>query len=186
MTGSGTVIASIGAGVANDPVGNGNTASTCSDDPKGGFVTGGGWFNSPAGACKLASCAPDFSTVGKANFGFVSKYKKGATAPIGNTEFQFKAGDLNFNSSVYEWLVVSGARAQYKGTGTINGAGNYGFLITAIDGQLNGGGGYDKFRIKIWDKNNGDFIVYDNQMGAVDGSTPTTGLGGGSIMIHAK
>ena len=36
-------------------------------DPQGGFVTGGGWFNSPANACKLASCEPDGSTVGKAN-----------------------------------------------------------------------------------------------------------------------
>lgn len=57
---------------------------------------------------------------------------------------------LNFQSSTYEWLVVSGARAQYKSVGTINGAGNFGFLLTAIDGQLNGGGGgTDKFRIKI-------------------------------------
>ena len=117
---------------------------------------------------------------------FVSKYQKGATVPVGHTEFQFKAGDLNFHSSVYEWLVVAGARAQYKGTGTINGTGNYGFLLTAIDGQITGGGGYDKFRIKIWDKNNGDVVVYDNQMGALDGSNLTTLLGGGSILIHAK
>lgn len=30
-------------------------------------------------------------------FGFVSKYKKEATVPTGNTQFQFKAGDLNSN-----------------------------------------------------------------------------------------
>jgi len=29
----------------------------------------------------------------------------------------------------------------------------------------------DKFRIKIWDKNNGDVIVYDNQMGADDNNS---------------
>jgi hypothetical protein len=82
--------------------------------------------------------------------------------------------------------VISGARAQYKGVGTINGTGNYGFLLTAIDGQINGGGGADKFRIKIWDKNNGDTIVYDNMLGAADGDNPTTVLGGGSVVIHAK
>ena len=59
---------------------------------------------------------------------------------------------MNFHSTSYEWLVVAGARAQYKGEGTINGSGNYGFMLTAIDGQINGGGGVDKFRIKIWDK----------------------------------
>jgi hypothetical protein len=43
-------------------------------DPSGGFVTGGGWINSPAGACKLAWCTDE--TVGRANFGFVSQYRK--------------------------------------------------------------------------------------------------------------
>ncbi|MEX2140630.1 MAG: PKD domain-containing protein [Pirellulales bacterium] len=147
-------------------------------DPSAGFVTGGGWITSPAGAY------PDEPTLtGKANFGFNSQYKKGAAIPTGQTEFQFKVADLNFRSSSYEWLVVSGARAQYKGTGTINGAGNYGFMLTAIDGQINGGGGVDKFRIKIWDRAT-DTVVYDNQVGADDDAAPTTALGGGQIVIH--
>ncbi len=115
-------------------------------DPAAGFVTGGGWINSPAGAY-----AADPTLTGKANFGFVSKYQKGATVPTGKTEFQFKAGGLNFQSTSYDWLVVAGAKAQYKGTGTVNGVGGYGFMLTAIDGQQPGGGGVDKFRIKIWD-----------------------------------
>ena len=125
------------------------------------------------------------SLSGKANFGFVSKYQKGATVPTGDTEFQFKAGNLNFKSNVYEWLVVAGARAQYKGSGTINGAGNYGFLLTAIDGQIAGGGGTDKFRIKIWDKGT-SAVVYDNQNGTSDDGNDATALGGGSIVIHSK
>ena len=106
--------------------------------------------------------------------------------PTGETEFQFKVANLNFHSSSYEWLVIAGARAQYKGTGTINGSGNYGFLLTAIDGQVNGGGGVDKFRMKIWDQSNGDVIVYDNQIGASDNADPSTALGGGSIVIHKQ
>ncbi|HEY0867458.1 MAG TPA: PKD domain-containing protein, partial [Fimbriimonas sp.] len=149
-------------------------------DPNGGFVTGGGWIPSPAGAMPAYPLA-----AGKASFGFVSKYQKGATVPTGNTEFQFKAGDLNFKSSSYEWLVVAGAKAQFKGAGTINGGGNYGFLLTAIDGQLNGGGGLDKFRIKIWDRSTGA-TVYDNNIGAADSADPSTAIGGGSIVIHAK
>lgn len=147
-------------------------------DPDGGFVTGGGWIDSPAGAY-IASP----TLIGRANFGFVSKYKQGATTPTGETEFQFKVADLNFHSISYEWLVVAGARAQYKGSGTINGAGDYGFMLTAIDGQINGGGGTDKFRIKIWEKAT-ENIVYDNQNGAVDDTDPTTVIAGGSIVIH--
>ncbi len=148
-------------------------------DPNGGFVAGGGWLNSFPGAYRLS---PSFG--GKASFGFSSKYQKGAKLPSGETEFRLHFATFGFHSTDYEWLVVSGAKAQYKGTGTINGAGNFGFMLTAIDGQINGGGGTDKFRIKIWDKNNGDAAVYDNQMGASDTADPATVIGGGSIVIH--
>jgi MBG domain-containing protein/Big-like domain-containing protein len=148
-------------------------------DPGAGFVTGGGWIMSPVGAY-----VADPSLTGKANFGFVSKYLKGATVPTGDTQFQFQTGNLNFKSKIYQWLVISGPKAQYKGSGTINGAGDYGFLLTAVDGSSNGGGGSDKFRIKIWDNNNNGAIVYDNQIGADDTANPTTTLGGGSIVIH--
>ncbi|MGB9940072.1 PKD domain-containing protein [Methanosarcina sp.] len=149
-------------------------------DPEGGFVTGGGWINSPAGAY-----VPDPSLEGTANFGFVSKYKNGATVPTGVTQFQFQVADLNFHSNNYDWLVVAGARAQYKGTGTINGAGEYSFMLTAIDSELNGGGSSDKFRIKIWDKASGA-VVYDNMLQADDNADPTTELQGGSITIHKE
>jgi hypothetical protein len=149
-------------------------------DPDGGFVTGGGWIDSPPGAY-----SGDPTLAGKATFGFVSKYKKGASVPTGETEFQFHAAALNFQSVSYDWLVIAGARAQYKGSGTINGAGDYGFLLTAIDGQINGGGGTDKLRIKIWDTASGG-VVYDNKMGAPDDDPPTTVLGGGSIVVHKK
>jgi PKD repeat protein len=149
-------------------------------DPNGGFVTGGGWIISPLGAY-----VPDPSLTGRANFGFVSKYQRGASVPTGETEFQFQLANLNFHSTVYEWLVISGAKGQYKGSGTINGAGNYGFLLTATDGQVNGGGGVDKFRIKIWDKDNNGAIVYDNAPGSDDiDASAQTAISGGSITIH--
>jgi hypothetical protein len=143
-------------------------------DPSAGFVTGGGWINSPTGAY-----LPDPSLTGKATFGFVSKYLKGATVPIGNTEFQFHAGGMNFSSTNYEWLVVSGSggRAQYKGTGTINGQSGYGFLLTALDQPSN------QFRIKIWNTAT-SAIVYDNRLGSPDSGNDATPLGGGNIMIQ--
>jgi len=148
-------------------------------DPEGGFVTGGGWIDSPEGAYTI-----DPSLIGKATFGFVSKYKKGASTPTGETEFRFRAADLNFHSTNYQWLVIAGARAQFKGYGTLKGwEGEYGFLLTAVDGQVDRGGGVDKFRIKIWDKATGE-IIYDNQLGDADDAGVLTAIQGGSIVIH--
>jgi len=101
----------------------------------------------------------------------------------GQTQVQFHVANMDFKSTSYQWLVIAGAKAQYKGSGTITGAGDYGFILTAIDGQVTGGGGVDKFRIKIWDKATSQ-IVYDNQMGAEDTAIPTTIMAGGSIVIH--
>lgn len=136
-------------------------------DPSAGFVTGGGWIDSPAGAYVTKP-----TTEGKANFGFVSRYQKGANVPEGNTEFQFKAGDLNFKSTSYQWLVVAGTKAQFKGEGTINGEGIFKFMLTAEDNSP------DTFRIKIWTENTSgtETVIYDNGSQQV--------LGGGSIVIH--
>jgi PKD repeat protein len=161
-----------------------NASGTCTFqfitvfDPNGGFVTGGGWINSPPGAY-LA----DPTVTGKATFGFVAKYKKGSQTPDGNTEFQFHAGDLKFKSSSYDFgsLVVAGMKALYKGSGTINGAGDYAFRVWAIDGK--DASQPDRFRIKIWNKTGGT-VVYDNQTGGADDADPTTELGGGNITIH--
>ncbi|MFC2026262.1 hypothetical protein ACFLUC_03605 [Chloroflexota bacterium] len=144
-------------------------------DPDGGlvtgFVTGGGWIWSPAGAY-----APDPTSEGKATFGFVSKCKKGTTVPTGNTEFVFQAGDLNFHSTNYEWLVVNqnGTRAQFKGIGTINGEGEYKFMLRAGDNEP------DTFHIKIWweDNDEDENVVYDNESDQA--------IGGGNIVVHIK
>lgn len=143
-------------------------------DPSAGFVTGGGWIDSPAGAYQ-----PDPTLTGRANFGFVSKYKKGASVPEGQTQFQFHAAGLSFHSTSYEWLVISGSRGQYKGAGTINGAGDYGFMLTAHDGSP------DALRVKIWDRSSGA-VVYDNQPGDGDDASATDVLEGGSIVIHRR
>jgi hypothetical protein len=148
-------------------------------DPSAGFVTGGGWIDSPAGAY-LA----DPSLAGKATFGFVSKYKKGASVPEGNTEFQFQAGGLNFHSETYEWLVVnrSGTNAQFKGSGMVNGGMDpngvaHKFMLWASDGATTGGS--DTFRIRIWWEASGvENLVYDNGVAQA--------LRGGNIVVHTK
>jgi hypothetical protein len=155
-------------------------------NPEGGFVTGGGWIYSPPGAHNANPDDPG----GRANFGFVAKYKKGANEPTGNTQFKFSAGDLSFHSSSYQWLVIAGAKAMFKGTGTINDEGSYKFMISAIDGDLKIPNEPDKFRIKIWEEliDENEFeveiVIYDNNPGSDEDADPTTELGGGQILIH--
>ncbi len=156
--------------------------------PGSGFVTGGGIFDSPAGANRR-----DVHQSGRARFGFNAKYHKHATVPMGQLEFQ--VGGINFHSSDYEYLLVTGARAEIKGRGTVNGDygsednNGYSFLVTVIDGQQAGGGGVDRFRIEISDNDSGQ-LVYDNVF--EDGATGTPAveqlqmITRGNIVIHDK
>jgi hypothetical protein len=150
-------------------------------DPTAGFITGGGWYNSLPGADVLNPAA-----TGQASFGFVAKYKKGATVPEGATMFQFRAGDLLFQSTAYEWLVVTGGcYAQYKGTGKVNGVPGYSFMFTVRDGRWCAPGTPDGIRVKITGPGG---LRYDNARGATDDIGDTSGsvqaIAGGSIVIH--
>ena len=170
--------------------------------PDGTFVTGGGWIASPEGAY-----ASDQSLTGKVHFGFVvrSRRSKGTTTYSGETQVQLRAGNRNFQSTSYDSLVFEKSTATYSGSGTLDGAGDYGFTVTVIDVGDSGDGGSspkkgggkggkggggttasdtsDTFRIKIWDKVTLE-VIYDSQPGASDDADPTTPLGGGSIVIH--
>ena len=144
-------------------------------DPTGGFVTGGGVLESPAGAL-----AADPTAAGPAQFAFVSKYQKGAKVPSGTTSFRFRAGGFDFSSAAYEWLVISGARAQYRGTGAVNGVAGYEFTLAAVDGDLLAGGGPDRLRLKVW---KGAEVVYDNQLGDALDATAKAAISGGAIQV---
>jgi hypothetical protein len=133
-----------------------------------GFITGGGWIDSPAGAYK-----PDPSLAGRATFGFVAKTQKNAAVPMGNTEFQFHAGGVNFHSEGYDSLLVTGGYARFGGVGTINRNGPYRFMVWAGDNAP------DTFRIRIWQEGGepgAEIVVYDN---GVDQP-----IGSGSIVVH--
>ena len=138
-----------------------------------GWLTGGGWIPSPAGA-NLA--AP--STSGKLTFGFVARYTPGSTAPEGNAEFKLNVGKLDFRSTALDWLVVANNTAQLQGRGTLSGGGDYGFAVIAQDGTVAGG-----IRIRIWLRATGG-VVYDSNPGDPFEAEWLTPLGGGSIQLH--
>ena len=164
-------------------------------DPDGGFISGRGRIASPEGAYSA-----DSLLTGDARFKFVSVYKKGETIPSGETEFRFQAADLMFHSAEYQWLGISGSHATFKGWGTINGSGDYEFVLSARDGDIERGGGAgtflsardrddergrgeDTFRIKIWDRSTGE-IVYDNQMGTRDETDASDTIERGNVIMH--
>ena len=63
--------------------------------------------------------------------------------------------------------------ARFKGWGTINGEGDYRFMLWAGDGSP------DTFRIRIWcEEGEIENVVYDNGM--------DQSISGGSIVIHEK
>ena len=58
-------------------------------------------------------------------------------------------------------------------------------MVTAIDAANTNSTNEDLFRIKIWNKDAGDGVIYDNHCGSSgDDADPCTALGGGNIKIH--
>jgi PKD domain len=148
-------------------------------DASGGFATGGGWLESPSGAYTPENSSdPDLT--GRAQFAFQSKYLRGATTPSGTTSFRFSAAALDLQSTAYDWLVVSGTKATFRGTGTVNGEAGYRFVVVASDGRS---GEADRLRVRIWNDSTG-VLVYDNQVGVALTDNPTTAIRGGQIAVQ--
>jgi|GEM_PF-4378648 len=146
------------------------------NNPTDGFITGGGWINSPAGALAGTTFA------GKASYGFNAKYNPATGVSSGSATFDFPAGALSFASNRIEWLVVADAKAWIKGTGTVNGVSGYSFQLSAVDSELNGYRNMDTFRMQIWDQNGA--LVYDNQRNAARNAPAGQMIAGGSIVVH--
>jgi len=139
-------------------------------DPSGGYTIGGGWLPIAPGSYSV-----DPTLSGKLGFGFNSKYTN-ATNPKGTALIRFALGNFEFSSLNYDYLSISGGKAQFRGFGKINGDAGYNFILTVIDGDVKGGDGIDRFRIKIWSKATGA-IVLDNEAGASDAADPVTPVG---------
>lgn len=130
-------------------------------DASRGFVTGSGWLRSPLGAVKS-----DPTEGGRARFAFVSRYVAGESRPPGRTLFQLHGAELHFRGQTQGPVTLNGQRAHYSGTGRLNGVEGYQFSVTAIDGDLPGGRGRDRLRLRIWhtDRNGATVVDYDNQL----------------------
>ena len=77
-------------------------------DPAGGSVTAGGFYDVPGQGDR------------KAHFTFSASFLSvHETTPNGSVKFWIPTRDLDFESTAIEMLVVSGNRAQFWGTGTL-------------------------------------------------------------------
>ncbi|MCB2172212.1 ABC transporter substrate-binding protein, partial [archaeon] len=145
---------------ARDEAGNIGTDETqfIVFDPEAGFVTGGGWINQNQ----------------KANFGFVSKYKKNSLIPEGN--FNFKTKDLDVKATEIEWMTVSEDTAVFQGQCTVHKQGSYTYRVTVFDGDIVGDQS-DSFYLRIWDSQDTEtdpVYIYSGD------------LLGGNIVVHSQ
>ncbi|WP_242917004.1 SBBP repeat-containing protein [Pontibacter liquoris] len=173
-------------------------------DPKAGFVTGGGWSDSPTNK--------DYALMqekGKAYWAFGARYKENkpgsssASAPVeGTLLLVLESGYVFRATSMAEGsLVIAGERAYFTGAGTLTRRGaagletdkrNFAFLVSATDGQLKKPGENDKLRLQIRTiEQDGSpvVVVYDNQLGcglpALDDHAEACQLiEKGAIVIH--
>jgi hypothetical protein len=194
-TSAGTVVEVAGSGSVADShtyTASGSYVVTLNvTDKDGGLVQASsraitvGNAQSAKGKGRIASPAGAYSAnatlTGNADFEFASAFGKNSSLPSGKVNLRLSAVKFDFLSTTQDALVVQGTTARISGTGTVNGAGRYGFLIVATDGGA--APNTDSFRIKIWDVNNGNTVVYDNQKGQPDSANAGTSVTGDSITI---
>jgi hypothetical protein len=97
----------------------------------------------------------------------------GGSTLTGNLQFKFKSGNLDFQSTSMDCLVVTGQpRAIFRGTGTVNGTNVCQFEVDAWDGSFTGN--VDAFGLKITSCSSGGDRY----------SLPATALTKGNIIIH--
>jgi hypothetical protein len=125
-----------------------------------------GWFNSEAGAY-----LPDPAITGSLDFHMNLHNVKHPNSAKGVVKIKFPEANINLTGNALECLLIEENTITIRGEGKNKGKGNYGFLVTAIDASSSG----DQIKITIWDKLDGDKVIYDNLV--------MNELGGGYITI---
>lgn len=122
-----------------------------------GAISGEGAFAAPAAAGKAGA-----RQVSVGSFAFLSE---GASAR--KSAVQVNVAGLALRSSQVEAVTLDGGRVQYSGRGTVNGAGNYRFTLTAFSGAKTGG--KDRIHVRISHTEPGskaEVVDFDNGVGA--------------------
>lgn len=121
-----------------------------------GGVRGSGRFLSPQGANRQAR-----TQSGMAVFDLVAASPNGSKTAAARATLQFRTGTLNFSSRTLKPVAARGPLAQFEGSGTINGAGDYQFALSTTAGASDAG----RFGLKIWHLDpmtRAEVVDYDN------------------------
>jgi hypothetical protein len=135
---------------------------------------------SPKGAYK-----PSPNSSGIATVAFTASHPLlggGFTPVSGATTFTLVLPAFSFASVSHQSLTITGPNAKYTGTGRVNGATGYSFMMTVVDGQRPSGGGVDRLHLKVWKTSNNQ-LVYDNEPTVPDTAPATAPLTTGTIVI---
>jgi len=145
-------------------------------DPAADRASGEVRFDSPMGAYARN---PAFSD--QAELALSVQYGPGAidgTRPYGSVTFELLGGGMRFEGQQIDWLVVAKRRVWLAAKGTVNGVGRYSI---AADLDLDPAPG--RVRVRVWDRENDETMLYDSQPGAELDAAPTTPLTKGHVVI---
>lgn len=145
-------------------------------DPAAAAVDGEVRFDSPPGAYARN---PAFSR--QAWLALSAEYAPGVqsgTPPQGWIAFELVGGGMRFEGQTLDWLVVAGKRSWLAGTGTVNGVGRFGISVALDLGPDPG-----RVRVRIWDQEGDDAVLYDSQSGAAHQAAPTTLLTEAQVVL---
>ena len=116
-------------------------------------IEGRGWINSKPG-----TYLPDPTAEGFLNFQMNVHNTNDLTSAKGVVKIKFPEAEINLTCNTLEFLLIENEKITIRGEGKNKGKGKFGFLINALDFT----DAADQITITIWDKLNGDRIIYDN------------------------
>ncbi|TQM58422.1 ExeM/NucH family extracellular endonuclease [Humibacillus xanthopallidus] len=128
-------------------------------DDAAGFVTGGGFIQSPAGAL-----VADPTRMGKGAFQIDLDYAVGATHPTGSFVYSLGGAGSAFSlaATSFDFLTIRGDAARFSGAATVNGAAGFTYTADVVDR-----GKADTFRLVV--RAAGGSLVYDSGVQTAQG-----------------
>jgi probable HAF family extracellular repeat protein len=148
------------------------TATVAVYDPAAGATMGAG---------TLVAGTPGTRAV----FEFMVSYRDGEALPTGRVAFMQPGTSLRFASTSLDWMVVTGSQVQLQGSGTVDGAPGYRFVLSALDAGSPPREQRDRLRLRIWSTgpSQQEVVIHDNQAGSPLYAAPTQDIAGGEIRI---
>lgn len=116
-------------------------------------IEGSGWINSKPG-----TYLPDPTVQGLLNFQMNVHNTNDLSSAKGVVKIKFPEADINLTGNSLEFILIENETITIRGEGKNKGRGKFGFLVNALDNNY----AADQIKITVWDKLDGDRIIYDN------------------------